>query len=427
MKRILIISPYFPPNNTPDLHRIRIMLPHLLNSGWYVDILSVDTKYTEAIIDPFIEKSIPKEINIYKTKAFNVKYTRKFGLGNLGIRSFYFLYKKANKIIKTNKPDLIFFSTTVFTSLALGPIWKRKYKIPFVIDMQDPWRNDYYLQLPKNKRPKKFWFDYKLNKILEKYTIPKTDGIISVTQAYIDALNDRYKISDKPFLILPLGAASNDFEITKNLEIPLSVKLSNKYLNIVYTGVIPENMLYSIEAVLQAIAKYNNNYEKKIKIYFIGTNYAPKRLQKKRTISLAKKLEIEEFVYEETDRVSYFEAIKLMQIADILLLPGTTDADYTASKLYPYILSKKPILVVFNEFSNLREILERISNLPSVLFNDKLSINSLSEKIFNLLKILRDNKYSYKVNQVQFQKYTDKYMTKEIEKMFEKIISKFNE
>ncbi|MBN1250741.1 MAG: hypothetical protein JXR51_10845 [Bacteroidales bacterium] len=426
MKKILIISPNFPPNNTPDLHRIRIMLPHLLDFGWQIDILAVDSKYTEVNIDSFIEKTVPENINIYKVKALNVKYTRKIGLGNLGIRAFYFMYKKGIEIIKKNKPDIIFFSTTVFPVLTLGKLWKNKFKIPFVIDLQDPWRNDYYLNFPKNKRPKKFWFDYTLNKILEKYTIPETDGIISVTDAYTLELNNRYNLKNIPNLTMPLGASTNDFLFVEKENIPVSINYSSNYINIIYTGVIPNNMLFSIKAVLKAIKKYNEINEKKIKIYFIGSNYATKDKQKDKVTPIAKELNISDFIEEKTDRVSYFEAIKLMQISDILLLPGTTDKNYTASKLYPYLLSKKPILVVFNENSNLKTIITKISNLPIALFNEKTENNVLSDSVYLLLEKILSQDYTFEIADNELKKYTDNYMTKEIEELFLDVINNYD-
>ena len=40
--------------------------------------------------------------------------------------------------------DLIFFSTTQFDAFSLGPTWKRKFGVPYVLDYHDPWVNNYY-------------------------------------------------------------------------------------------------------------------------------------------------------------------------------------------------------------------------------------------------------------------------------------------
>jgi len=394
------------------MHRVRAMLPFFYDYNIEVEILSIDPKYTEAPHDKFIIKSIPKNIKIYRIKAFNQKITRKVGLGNLGIRAFFQMKKAGNTVIRDFNPDIIFFSTTVFTILPLGRIWKKKFNIPFIIDLQDPWRNDYYLTLPKKQRPKKFWFAHRLNTILERYTIPYVSGLVSVNTTYIKVLKKRYReIENIETLVLPLGATKNDFFLVNNLDVSSSIKYDSTYINAIYTGVVPDNMKFSIEAIILAVKKYNETSEKKIRLYFIGTNYAPKAKQKLQVMPIAEKHSFCDFVFEFPNRVPYFEAIKTMQISDLLLLPGTFDNSYTASKLYPYILTKKNVLAVFNEKSELKSIINEISNIPYISFNKNTDIENLSDLIFEkLIYLLTDFKII--INNSAFEKYTDKAMTK---------------
>src|SRR5690606_24825274 len=149
------------------------------------------------------------------------KYTRKLGLGNLGLRAFWQLYRKGNELIQQEKFDLIYFSTTVFASIPLGRLWKKKLKIRFLVDMQDPWRNAYYLTVPKEERPPKFWFAHNLNKTLEKFTIPEIDGLLAVSHGYIHTLKNRYpRIHNIPEKVLTFGAAKMDFDILPGLQLP---------------------------------------------------------------------------------------------------------------------------------------------------------------------------------------------------------------
>src|SRR5690606_14883738 len=135
------------------------------------------------------------------------------------------------------KFDLIYFSTTVFATMPLGRLWKKINKIPFVLDMQDPWRNDYYLTVPKEERPPKFWFAHRLNTILEAYTVPKADGFIAVSKGYIETLKNRYPtIYNMPEKVLTFGAAEKDFDILTELELPKHNILDSGKLNFVYVG-----------------------------------------------------------------------------------------------------------------------------------------------------------------------------------------------
>ena len=58
-------------------------------------------------------------------------------------------------------------------------------------------------------------------------------------------------------------------------------------------------------------------------------------------------------------RIPYFEALQCLVDADALLVPGSDDPGYTASKLYPYILAVKPLLAVFHEASTVLDVLRR--------------------------------------------------------------------
>ena len=44
MPRLLIISPHFPPINAPDMQRVRMSLPHFVDAGWEVVVLTVDDR-----------------------------------------------------------------------------------------------------------------------------------------------------------------------------------------------------------------------------------------------------------------------------------------------------------------------------------------------------------------------------------------------
>ena len=161
MKNLLIISPTFVPNNAVDMHRVRQGVNYWKDFGWNPIIVGVEPNFTEFPKEDILLKTIPKDLEIHHVKAFSTKYTRKIGLGDLGLRSMYFYCKKVNQIIKQKKKEgnpieLIYFSTTVFPICVLGAYWKKKFDVPYIIDMQDPWHSEYYLSRPKSERPAKF-------------------------------------------------------------------------------------------------------------------------------------------------------------------------------------------------------------------------------------------------------------------------------
>ncbi len=430
MKKVLIISPHFPPINAADMHRVRQNLPYFKEFGWQPTILAVTPKYIETSSDLLLLKTIPSYIEVIHVKAFSQKITRKFGVGSLSLRSLYFFYKEGTKLLNKRKFDLIFFSTTAFHVLILGRYWKKRFKIPYIIDMQDPWRNDYYLDKPRNKRPPKFFWAYRLNKYLERYTMKKVDGIIAVSKGYCDILQKRYrniKVSD--CLVLPFGAATSDFDILENEQINNSIFIQNNHvINIVYVGRGGHDLAFALEIFFSTIKKglsLNQNLFKKIKIYFVGTSYAQKGKGTETVSPIAKKYGLEKIVTEITDRVPYFEALKILKESDLLFVPGSTDENYTASKIYPYILSKKPLVTIFNYKSSVVELVKSTNSGVVTVFSKASNIEKLSIELYEKInEILQRIPFTPNTKWIEFEDYTAKSMTKKQVAFFETILSK---
>jgi hypothetical protein len=75
-----------------------------------------------------------------------------------------------------------------------------------------------------------------------------------------------------------------------------------------------------------------------------------------------------------------------LQKADALFIPGSDDPKYTASKIYPYLLTEKPILAIFNEKSNAVDAIKECTSDAIVLtFN-----NDAPHLADNLLQTLTD-------------------------------------
>ncbi|MBO9571119.1 MAG: hypothetical protein J7497_02770, partial [Chitinophagaceae bacterium] len=93
-------------------------------------------------------------------------------------------------------------------------------------------------------------------------------------------------------------------------------------------------------------------------------------------------------VTEITDRIPYFETLYLLKKADILLVPGSTDTMYTASKIYPYILAKKPLLAIFYKESSVVKVLKDTHAGKAVVF-DHLN-NPFTQYVEECFQELRD-------------------------------------
>jgi hypothetical protein len=370
-KKVLIISPYFVPSNAADMHRVRISLPYFREFGWDTEVVTVDPQYSDLVKDELLMQSVPDDIKIHKIKAFDKKWTSKFGLGSLALRSLWFYKKKVNQLLSASQFDLIYFSTTQFPVCILGSYWKKKFNISYVIDMQDPWHSEYYRDKSKQQRPPKYWFSYRLNKYLEPIAMKRVDGLIAVSTKYIVDLKNRYKETKNIATdVIPFGAFGPDMQIARQNHAHFKNLLNPDYTNVVYVGRGGADMHRATSILFEAIKiGVSNEPElfKTLRFYFIGTSYAPAGTGKETITPLAREFGIENNVIELTDRISFYHTLATLQNAEALFIPGSDDPGYSASKIYPYLLCQKPLIAIFNNNSNIVEMLDSCTENVTVL------------------------------------------------------------
>jgi hypothetical protein len=425
MKRVLIISPYFPPSNAADMQRIRMSLPYFKELGWEAEIVTVHTSFNDLAEDPLLLESVPNDILVHKVKALSKKWTSKLGLGSIALRSLWFYKTKVNHLVKAKKFDLIYFSTTQFPICILGAYWKKKFNIPYIIDMQDPWFSDYYENLPKEKRPKKYWFSYRLNKYLEPIAMKYVDGLISVSDQYIKQLQERYpRLKKVPAQTITFGAFDIDFKIANKHDANLNVIFPSNQsaLNIVYVGRGGYDMQTAVEILFSSF-KYGLNTDPdlfgRLRFHFIGTSYAPDGKGTKTIYPIAEKFGVASYVNEHTDRIGFYQSLKNLKSASGLLIIGSNDNAYTASKLYPYILTEKPLLAILSRKSSAYSILETCNAGELIMLEDDI------KDAFNVFKT-----YIEKVaagilpatNWNEFEKYTSFSITKQQVELFNEVL-----
>lgn len=428
-KRVLVISPNFPPVNAADMQRIRHSLAYFKELGWEAEVVAVATEYVETYsIDPLLNETIPADVKVYHVKALDVKKTRKYGLGSLSMRSFFAYKKMGNQLLRNSKFDLVYFTTTAFHVMALGRYWKQKFGVPFVLDLQDPWRNDFYLDKPKSERPPKFMVSYNIDKYLEMYTMKKVDGIISVSQGYVDTLLDRYPyMRPKQFTVIPFGYSTLDFEVMEKHVKEVSVQLKKDKINIVYIGRGGHDMKLATECFFTALKKLAESdapIRQKVHCWFIGTSYAMEGKGTPTIKPIADRLGVGDMVTEITDRKPFFETLYLLKNAEGLFIPGSTDKAYTASKIYQYVLAEKPMLAVFYKGSSVISILEKAGTGTVVTFDDTLQFTAdmVEECAGFISRLVHGPEQKMTYNKEAFEEYSAYTMAKRQTDFFDKIL-----
>ena len=84
MKRVLLVSPHFPPTNAADMHRVRMVLSLLRENGWDAEVLAVEASAVAAPLDDWMADGLPLGVPIHRVKALGLAWSAVPGLGTLG-------------------------------------------------------------------------------------------------------------------------------------------------------------------------------------------------------------------------------------------------------------------------------------------------------------------------------------------------------
>ena len=405
------------------MQRVRMSIPYFAAYGWDVEVVTVDPKYTDLPQDALLMEGIPANIKIHRVKAFKKGWTSKLGFGSISYRSVLPLRKKVSELLKEKKFDLIYFSTTQFQVCILGAYWKKKFKVPYVIDMQDPWHSEYYQDKPKEQRPPKYWLSYRINKYLEPIAVKQVAGLISVSQDYIDILKDRYpSIKKVPATTITFGAFEPDLNVAAAHADEFKLLLDPQFKNIVYVGRGGMDMYDAIHPVFETLQKgladepelFNN-----LKLYFIGTSYAPNGTGSATILPFAQEYGLENSIIEITDRIGYYHTLFTLQQADALFIPGSDDPKYTASKIFSYLLTKKPLLAIFNFESSAINILNEFGVKEVYSYNHTPDLNNKIQFFFKA--VLDGSVIEQNYNKAAIEKYSAKTMVKRQCELFNRI------
>src|SRR5258707_3807983 len=425
-RHVLIVSPTFPPINAPDHQRVRMSLPHLAEFGWRATVLAVAPEHVEGLQDPLLLGTVPKSTRVVRTRALSAQRWRRFGVGNLALRAFPFLKREGDRLLSSEHFDLVFFSTTAFPVMALGRRWLERRGVPYVLDFHDPWLSDYFRDRPDTPPGGhfKYGLSQNLGRLLEPYAAKKASHIITVSPAYRESLLQRYSwLSSDRFTVLPFGAAENDFDVLNSLDLQQKVfDPRDGKRHWVYVGAGGTAMTFSVRSFFQALGRARRNGGgrelENLMIHFIGTDYAAGDRARETFRPVAVEYGVADIVEEIPNRIPYFEALKCLKDAEALIVPGSDDPGYTASKICAYVMANKPMLAIFHEDSSAVSVLRDAGAGTVVTFKDRTDVERMTSEIET--KWFKSVREPATINRVALEPYLAREMTRQLCAVFER-------
>lgn len=378
MKRVLIISPHFPPLNAPDMQRIRMSLPHYPACGWEPVILTLQDELQDGVREPELLATVPAGMRIIRIPAISTHVGRWFGLGNTGLRVLPYLLWHGSRLLRAGKFDLVFFSTTQFITFPLGRLWRRWFGVPYVIDIQDPWRTDYY-ERRGSRRPPGGW-KYQFARfqawLLEGWSYRRAGAIMSVSQSYLAELGARYPwFAGMPAEVIRFGGSRED--VAAAAAQPLAKPLYDRAqgeIHLLYTGASGPVMPHSLAVLFDGLRRYRERWPDRaarLRFHFVGTSYVAEGKGRPSVLPVAAACGVADLVDEIPHRIGHLEALRWQLEADALLLPGSSDLAYSPSKLYPYYLTGRPILGLVFRHSVMESLIDELGCAYMVRFADQ--------------------------------------------------------
>lgn len=399
MKKVLIITYYWPPAGGPGVQRWLKFAKYLPEFGWEPIILTVDENYASY---PQQDSSLLEEVSgieVYKTKSVEIlnlysslnkdKQVPYGGFSNEGnpsflkkvsrfIRGNFFIpdprkgwnkyaYQKAVELIREKNIDTVVTTSPPHSTQLIGLKLKQNNIVKkWVADLRDPWTDIFYYD--------KFYptkWAKKIDKKLERKVVESCDALITVSESIKKIYSKRYGVAQKTH-VLTNGFDTSDFG---------EIKSSEHTNEIVYTGTVSED--YPLEQIIN-LAKHISVFRFK----FIG----------KVPDSFVSRIE-EEGLSEKFKFVStipHNQVVNEMRSAGILLLliPDVKNNEgIVTGKIFEYLIAKRPIYAIGPKGGDVQEILENTNSGVLVAYNDNSfsSINKYEED-FNLGKLFIDSK-----------------------------------
>jgi glycosyltransferase involved in cell wall biosynthesis len=385
LKRVLIIGADFSPSSLPPATRIRFFATHLPQFGWEPIVLTTNHEYYESAIDPENEQLLPDWLEVVRTRALPASLMRKVGIGDVGMRSLLHHWHALSQLHKKQRFDLIFIPVPPSVPMVLGRLAYLRFGIPYVVDYIDPWVSEYYWKLPREKRPPKWALSYALSRCLEPFSLRRAKHITGVSRGTTDQVVNRYGwLTAADATEIPYGAEDNDFEYLR--QHPRQNKIfddKDGKLHVCYIGAYVESMERTLRALFaafrQGLERSPRVFEKMV-LHFVGTTYSTNDSDPFRVTAIARDCGADAWIREHPQRVPYLDSLQIMLDAHALILLGSLEPHYTASKVFPYVLAQRPLLAVFHEESSVIAILTEVNAGRAVSFNEE-NLNQLVNKI----------------------------------------------
>jgi hypothetical protein len=432
LKKVLIVTYYFPPSGGPGVQRVLKFVKYLPQFGWEPIVLTVaDADYPAR--DESLLNEIPPGTKVHRTKIFEPyrlyrKLTRKragvpvdvenitlsgaprslleriagliretFFIPDARIGWFPYAVPAGLEIIKQEKVDAIYSSSPPYTAAVVARELARRTRLPWIAGFRDPW-------IGFISSPDRWIFPKAIDRFLERSVYKSANLVEGAWRGIVQDFQAKYPEEGKFKAVhLPNGYDRDDY-----IDAP---RKRNSRFTVTYTGSMygRRNPKSFLQAVGELIVEGRLDPQKFV-LKFYG-----------RFGSEVQEM-IAAFPHQEAVEVKTYiphgESIRALLDADALLLivdESKESSEIVPGKVFEYIGAGRPILALAAEGA-VAEIL-RETHTGSVAGNQ--DIPAIKRMVLECYDNFLYNKSAYKPNETATKKYERREVTRRLAELLD--------
>jgi glycosyltransferase involved in cell wall biosynthesis len=365
MKKLLIVSYYWPPSGGPGVQRVVKFSRYLPDYGIEPVVLTVDpAKASYPLIDKSLETAVSERTRVIRTSSFEplnlyrmLSSGRKLpqpGFANEGkpgtfakcmrfIRGNFmvpdarkgwnsFAMTACRKLLREETFDAVMTTSPPHSTQLIGLALQQEFRIPWIADLRDPWTDIYYNHELYRLKPA-------INKDarLEKKVLESANTIMTVSQSLKSLLASKSPlINPNKIHIIPNGFDPEDFP--KPASIPGTEKASGNRFTMTYTGTMSE--AYPVHGLIETLKRFLTQHPGAgLSMRFVGQ--ISKSIQHRfEEAGLSAYTSFESYVgHDIVPDMMASSSVLLLVIPDV-----PHNAGILTGKLFEYLGSRRPVL-----------------------------------------------------------------------------------
>lgn len=432
MKKVLIITYYWPPSGGSQVLRWLKFSKYLPGFGWEPVIYTPENPEPQET-DISLIKEIPDKIKVIKrpiwepyrfyrilnkkkkaekisTAFISEKKSNKIieKVSNF-IRSNFFIpdarkfwikpsYRFLRKYLINNPVDLLISSGPPHSMHIIACLLKRNLHIPWIADFRDPWTNiDYYKELLLT-----YWADRKHHRLEEK-VLTTSDCVLAIGPT----MNEEFRKAGARMV----KTLTNGFD---DYKLPADKKKLDRKFTLTHIGSIPKSRNAEILwKALSALTQTQKGFGDNLQINLIGKiDYS--------VIDSLNSYKLINFTSQHK-YIPHLKALERMSVSQVLLLlvNNTENAKgILTNKFFEYLSVRRPILAIGPPDGDVADILA-ISGAGKISdFND---LEHTKENILSYYNLYLVNKLE--IGPGEIDKYSRINLTKELIKAFQEVVN----